>query len=69
MKIPFGKYKGVDICFINSNYLKWLIEQEWFFMPKRNEELVVAVEKEYEWRENTGAHFYQDKVKTEVKKL
>jgi uncharacterized protein (DUF3820 family) len=64
MKIPFGKYKGVDICFVNSGYLKWLIEQEWFFMKKEHEDFVVVVEKELEWRENTGAHFYQDKVET-----
>lgn len=69
MKMPFGQFgpknfppDGVDICFINSGYLKWLREQEWFFMPKRNENLVVAVEKEWKLREDTG-HFWQDKVR------
>ena len=67
--MTFGKYgpknfppRGVDICFINSGYLKWITEQEGIFMDKRNEELIVEIEKELKWREDTNSHFYQDKV-------
>lgn len=72
MHMPWGKYgpekfppRGADICFINSGYLRWLSGQEWFFMKKGNEELVVAIEKELEMRENSGGHFYEDKVRSE----
>jgi len=65
MKMPWGKYNNIDICFLNSGYLKWLITQEWFFMPKKNEDLVVAVEKELKERELSNGHFYEDKVRVE----
>jgi len=68
MKLPFGKYgpknfppDGVDIAFINSGYLKWLVEQDWFIM-KTDEKIVVAVEKELEEREFAHSHFYEDKI-------
>ena len=62
MKMPFGKHKTIDIAFINSGYLKWLIGEDWFVM-KSDETLVVAVEKELEEREFSHSHFYDDKVK------
>jgi hypothetical protein len=69
MRMPFGKYgpkhfppNGVDICYINSGYLKWVTNEESIFMDKRHEELVVAIEKELKWREDTDSHFYKDKV-------
>ena len=64
MKMPFGKYKGVDLAFINSGYLNWLINQDWFVM-KSDESLVVAVEKELDERERGKSHFYDDKVSIE----
>ena len=61
MKMPFGKYRGFDLAFINSGYLKWLIDQDWFVM-KSNENTVVAVEKELGERDFAKSHFYDDKV-------
>ena len=60
-KMTFGKYRGFDIAFINSGYLKWLIDQDWFVM-KTPENLVVAVEKELKERDRGKSHFYDDKV-------
>ena len=62
MKLPFGKYKNIDLCFVNSGYLKWLIGQDWFVM-ERPEAEVIAVEKELELRDMDSSHFYKDKVK------
>ena len=61
MRMPFGKYKNVDIAFINSGYLSWLLDQKWFL--DREDDLVVAVDREWEWREKTGQHFSDHKVK------
>ena len=61
MKMPFGKYRGIDLVFINSGYLKWLIEQDWFVM-RPDETMVLAVEKELGERERGMSHFYDDKV-------
>jgi len=62
MKLPFGKYRGIDLCFVNSGYLKWLIDQDWFVM-ERPEAEVIAVEKELESRDMDNSHFWKDKVK------
>ncbi len=69
MKIPFGKYgpkkfppNGVDLCLINSGYLKWLIDQDWFLRDARNELLCCAIEEELNLRNADDSHFYQDKV-------
>ena len=62
MKLPFGKYKNIDLCFVNSGYLKWLIGQDWFVM-ERPEAEVIAVEKELESRDMDNSHFWKDKVK------
>ena len=59
MKMTFGKYRGFDIAFLNSGYLKLLIDQDWFIM-KQNENLVVAVEKELSERDFSHSHFYDD---------
>lgn len=29
MKMPFGKYKGEDVCDLPIDYIKWLEEQDW----------------------------------------
>ncbi len=67
MRIPKGiwkKYTGVDICFINSGSLKWLLNQDFFIMPKENEDIVVAVEEELRERDTYDDHFSEDKVRT-----
>jgi len=61
MKMPFGKHRGVSLELINSNYLRWLIEEDWFI--DRDDDLVVAVETELKERDKWDGHFYEDKVK------
>ena len=61
MKMPFGKYKGISLEFINSGYFKWLLEQDFILKP-RFEDLVVAIENEMQLRDLDSSHFYEDKV-------
>ena len=63
MKMPWGEYKGVDIVFINSNYLKWIIDQDWFLAKSQNELLCCDIEKELNERDFSHGHFYDDKVR------
>ena len=60
MKMPFGKHKDIDICFISSGYLKYLLGEDWFI--EKDNDLVVEVEKEYKRRDETGQHFWDTKV-------
>jgi len=46
--IPFGVHKGELICDIPSDYLYWLLEQEWF--SKKFKELVPIVDMELKYR-------------------
>ena len=68
MRMPYGKYgpsrlhpQGVDLVFISSGYLRWLLKQDWFVM--KDDELVLAVEKELRVRDLDNSHFFEDKVK------
>jgi len=70
MKLNFGKYgpknfppNGISIEFVNSGYLKWLIDEDWFLRDSRNELLCCAIEEELKLRDMNNDHFYQDKVK------
>lgn len=60
-KLPFGKYKGILLRFVNSNYLNWLLEQDWFL--DKYDDLAVQVEAELAWRDKWNVHFYKDKIK------
>ncbi len=54
MKVPFGKFKGLDIEEVPSRYLLYLTEQDWFndkFVQLSNE-----VVKELEWRDKWDKH-------------
>lgn len=69
MKMTFGKYgpahfspNGVSIEFINSGYLKWLMQADWFIMSTKHEDLRCAVEAELVNRDDWDAHFWKDKV-------
>ena len=46
--LPFGQYKGVLICDAPTDFLNWLLEQEWF--SKKFKDLVPLVEKELKYR-------------------
>lgn len=43
MTMPFGKHRGEAIEDLDTGYLIWLEEQEWFHEP-RNQELCEAVQ-------------------------
>lgn len=67
MKFDFGKYgpknfppDGVNIAFVNSDYLQYLMRQDWFV--DRDDDLVVAIEKELKYRDEQNCHFARDKV-------
>lgn len=62
MKMPFGKYKNISLEFINSGYLKWLLQQDWF-LNNYDDHLIICVEMELNVRDLDGSHFYEDKVK------
>jgi uncharacterized protein (DUF3820 family) len=56
--IPFGKFKGKVLEEINSGYLRWLAEEEWF--EKKYPELIEPVEDELNWRTTMNRHFYDE---------
>lgn len=71
MHMNFGKYgpehfppNGVDVAFINSGYLRWLMKQSWFV--NKDDDLVVAVERELAYRDNQNCHFDEDKVSERI---
>jgi hypothetical protein len=70
MKMSFGKYgpknfppNGVSIEFINSGYLKWLLEQDFFITDKSKEPLYLDIQEEMNQRDINNDHFEKDKVK------
>lgn len=60
MRLTFGKYKDISIDFVNSGYLKWLIEQDWF--EEKFQDQWDGVTDELSTRDYEQAHFYADKV-------
>lgn len=50
--MPFGKYKGVRIREIPTDYLIWIYSQEWF--TDKYEKLTREVKEVVESREETG---------------
>lgn len=58
MKLKFGKYKNVDICFVNSGYLRWLKRMDFV-----EDDEMVEIERELQLRDMDNSHFYEDKVK------
>ena len=53
--IPFGKHEGKTIEEIETNYLIWLLGQEWF--KEKFEELFAAVDQEINYRDKFDKHF------------
>ena len=56
--LTFGKFKGVDVASVDSGYLKWLLDQDWF--QDQYPELYEAVEVDYQMRERSHGHFWDD---------
>lgn len=54
MKMPWGKHRGKDIEDVPSDYLLWLAEN------CDTEKIAVAADKEWDFREKTNTHFYED---------
>ena len=52
MRMPWGKYKGVPIENIPSDYLRWLARD------CEDDAIATAADEEYRWREQIGEHFY-----------
>lgn len=60
MRFSFGKYKDISVEFVNSGYLKWLLDQDWF-EEKYPDDYEFVVE-EHGRRDDEQSHFYGDKV-------
>jgi len=60
VNLPFGRSQKErkSVGELPSNYLRWLLEQDFF--ERQYEELVEPVEQELEWRTNQNCHFYDD---------
>lgn len=58
MKVYLGKYKGLDVDEIPSDYLKWLTFQHW--CQEKFPNLVKEAEEELAFRAIWNKHFYQE---------
>jgi len=58
MIISFGKHKGKEIEEIPSDYLKWLLEQN-FIEEDSHTDLLEATEYEMAVRDRSYGHFYE----------
>lgn len=53
--LSFGKHIGKDIEDVPSNYLEWVVQQNWF--QDAHEELVTSIESELSYRTDHSQHF------------
>jgi len=51
LKMPYGKYKGIEIYRIPSDYLLWIAEHY------DNERFCKAADTEWQYRERFNCHF------------
>jgi uncharacterized protein (DUF3820 family) len=58
MKVYFGKYKGLNVDELPSDYLKWLTLQDRFEEEFPN--VLREVEEELTFRTTWNKHFYQE---------
>jgi uncharacterized protein (DUF3820 family) len=54
--LHFGKFKGMDIEDVPSDYLNYLLESDWF--EKQYLSLIDPIEKEMKFRSTFNTHFY-----------
>ena len=59
MILPFGKYVNREVREVPSDYLEWLMDEDWFC--DQYEELAAEVEDELDVRTRSYAHFYTDR--------
>jgi uncharacterized protein (DUF3820 family) len=57
MTMPFGEHNGEDIREIYSDYLEWLLGENWFAL--KFDALRQRIEEEMETRTRSYAHFYR----------
>lgn len=57
--LTFGNYNGQDIESVPSDYLKWLLESDWF--EKKYPELVEEIDTELAYRTDWNKHFYRER--------
>jgi uncharacterized protein (DUF3820 family) len=50
--MPFGKFKGQDIEDIETDYLEWIVGEQWF--KEKFKDGRKAIEQELEYREKFG---------------
>jgi len=58
MRVNFGKYKGLNVDEIPSDYLKWLTLQDW--CEEKFSHLLKEAEEELAFRATWDRHFYQE---------
>ena len=61
MIMPFGKYVDQDIREIPSDYLSWLVDEDWF--EEKFEDLYQRIEEELKIRDRSYGHFYSKRYK------
>ena len=59
MLMSFGKHRGKSIEDIPSDYLEWLMEQDWFI--EKYEPIAQMVERELAYRSTWECHFYEER--------
>jgi len=57
--MPYGKFKATDLELVPSDYLMWLMKQDWFV--DKDDDLTVGVENELNDRDKWGGHFWDNK--------
>ena len=58
MKVYFGKYKGLNVEELPSDYLKWLTFQDW--CEEKFPNVLREAEEELAFRTTSNKHFYQE---------
>lgn len=51
MKMPYGKFKGLELEKISSGYLRWVAENF------DNDVIATEADKEWRWREKYNEHW------------
>jgi len=63
--IPFGRYKGMGMDSLPSDYIEGLLAFSWF--PKKHPEFVEPIKAELAYRTEHNKHFYDEEYNKEHK--